>query len=571
VSLARSGAPVPDPASSPVPSLLAPVAVPLARLGTPAADLRHRLVLLNLARLGIAALLLLVSLAFGPRLGSPHGTLHPLLAVALAIFTVSLGYAVVLPRGRDLRTLAVVQIGLDLAAWTAVVHLTGGPASPMSVFFALSALSAALTLGARAARVTAVVAIAIYGTLAVAVTADLLPPLPEPLQRPPLTTAELTFQIVTNVVAVLLVTALGGSLAQRVSRTGGALARVEESRAALAALYEDVLRSIPVALLTCSPTGTVESANPVAATLFDVPMHSLLGSPVWQWLPFLPPDAFAERSAPLAGDASLDTLPLAPRIAYRTAPLYDRAGQARGGIVVIEDRSSVEAMREAVQRAERLAVLGRLAAGLAHEIRNPLGAISGCVDLVRETAPLESEDRELLATVLREVTRLNSLVTDMLAFAKPRPPEPVSLDLVELAREVVVLVATPGARARVLLTPSNPPVIRASADPAQLRQVLWNLVRNAVQASTEGAEVDVAVRAREGAVELAVADRGPGISPELRAQLFDVFYSERPRGTGLGLAIVKQIAEAHGARVEVRDREGGGTEFAFVLPAPTVS
>nr|BAL56279.1 multi-sensor signal transduction histidine kinase [uncultured delta proteobacterium] len=524
--------------------------------------------MLTLARLAVATLILSVTLGFSDGASSDRPVARAIVGVVIAIFAASIGYAWMLSRGQDLRTLAVVQIALDLAAWTAIVCLTGGPASPMSFFFALTTLTAAMTLGAEAARRTAIVGVGIYGAVAIAMTADVLPMLPEQLKRTPLTHGELAYQIVINVVAMLLVAALGGSLANRISRAGAALARMEASRAALAALYEDVLRSIPVGLLTCTEAGTIEGANPVAARLFSVPVETLLGTPVTRWLPFLPPDVFATESDPLAGDATLQRPDGSLHVAYRTAPLFDREGKVHGGLVIIEDRSNIEAMRDAMQRAERLAALGRLAAGLAHEIRNPLGAISGCVELVREAAGLSAEDRQLLATVVQETERLNALVTDMLTFAKPRPPELVPTDLVALAREVVTLANASSPRARVLLVANNVHELMAPVDPSQIRQVLWNLVRNACQVSPEGEVVEVAVRRRDDAAEIAVADRGPGVPPEQRDKLFDVFYSHSTRGTGLGLAIVKQIAEAHGARVDLRTRDGGGSEFALVLPLP---
>src|SRR5262249_33590196 len=156
------------------------------------------------------------------------------------------------------------------------------------------------------------------------------------------------------------------------------------------------------------------------------------------------------------------------------------------------------ALREAVGRAERLAVLGRLAAGVAHEIRNPLGAISGCVELVREGASLGPEDRELLATVVREGARLNDLVTGMPACPRPRPPQRVPTDLCALAREVARLADGPGARVALAV---EAPEILATVDPAQTRQVLWNLVRNACQVSPAGGTVEINVRAAAAAIE----------------------------------------------------------------------
>ena len=377
---------------------------------------------------------------------------------------------------------------------------------------------------------------------------------------------EATYQMVVTVTAIVLVTAIGGTLADRLVLTGDALVRSEVSRASLARLYEDVVRSIPVAIVTFDAAGRVDGANPMATQLLGLEGAQLLGEDVRAVLPFI--DALGSvEGATAAGDATLETSSGAIPVSYHSAPLTDHTAAVRGGLVVVDDRSREERLRVAVEQAERFAVLGRLAAGLAHEIRNPLGAISGCVELVRETAALTPEERNLLVTAGRDVGRLNQLVTDMLQFARPRPAELMPTDLAALAREVVTMARTSdGPESNVELRVGGDASVVTMADGNQVRQVLWNLVRNAAQASRRGAAVEVEVRGAEHEAEIAVLDRGPGVAPELRGRLFDAFYSGTARGTGLGLAMVKRIADAHGGRVEVRDREGGGSVFSVVIP-----
>ena len=530
----------------------------------PDEELSRRLVWLTLARIAVALVLLAVVMVSGGAVGGSP-TVHGVTAVVLALLGASIPYAVQISRKRDLRTLAGIQIAIDLAAWTALVYVTGGPSSPLGFFFGLSGLTAALVLGERAARTTAVLGVAIYGTLTVAMTSNVLAPMSDQAQRAPQALSEVAFQLVSNVMGILVVAALGGSLASRLSRAGGALQRVEASREALAALYEDVLRSIPVGLLTCDSSSTIDGANEVASMLFGVPVGSMLGTPVRQWLPMLPDVAFAPNQPVVDGDTTLKGAPNSPRVAFHAATLYDRRDKPRGGLVIIEDRSHAEELRAAVTRAERFAELGRLAAALAHEIRNPLGAISGCVELVREAQGIAIEDRELLRTVQREVERLNDLVTDMLSFAKPRSPESVRVDLAALARDVVQLAGREGRGASVAWL-GDAVDCEVSVDTGQVRQLTWNLIRNAVQASPEHSVVEVTVAASGDGAELSVSDRGPGIADDIREHLFDAFSTGRARGTGLGLAIVKQIADAHGATVRIDSRDGGGTIFRVWFP-----
>ncbi len=244
--------------------------------------------------------------------------------------------------------------------------------------------------------------------------------------------------------------------------------------------------------------------------------------------------------------------------------LADRLRSTRGALDVANLR---------VKEAEQLALLGRLATGLAHEIRNPLGAISGSIEMLKEAPQLSEEDRHLCEIIHRESTRLNQLVTDMMELAKPREPQPEVVDVAQICRDVVALAArserSGTGDVRVEYNGPDGPQ-QAYCDGAQVRQVVWNLVRNAVQASAAGMTVQVGVEASgDDGVMLSIADEGPGIAEDARAQIFDAFYTTRTGGAGIGLAVVKRIMDDHaafGGRIEVRSPSGGGARFDISLP-----
>ena len=230
---------------------------------------------------------------------------------------------------------------------------------------------------------------------------------------------------------------------------------------------------------------------------------------------------------------------------------------------------------ERADRAERMAALGRLAAGLAHEIRNPLGSIAGSIQLLRQAAVLSEEDRRLCEIIQREASRLNDLVTDMVDLTKPRKPMLVPIDVAALVREVVELAGNSGrAVSDVTVTYEGLPSVLINADGAQLRQLVWNLVRNGVQASNAGDAVRVRVsESAGGQVELSVSDTGIGIDELGKERLFDAFFTTRSQGTGVGLAVVKRIADEHGFSISVESSEGRGATFRVALghalrPAP---
>lgn len=224
------------------------------------------------------------------------------------------------------------------------------------------------------------------------------------------------------------------------------------------------------------------------------------------------------------------------------------------------------------EQAERLAALGRLAAGLAHEIRNPLGAISSSIELLRTGPSLAVEDRELCGIIEREASRMNDLIGDMLDLARPRSPTKETMDLAALGREVVRLAATSGRGGDVIVRCDGPSDVLIVADMSQMRQVVWNLVRNAIQASSAGSEVLLkwSVNASKGAM-FEVTDHGAGIDPETRERLFDAFFTTRSKGVGIGLAVVKRILDDHGFTVTVESGEGRGTTFCVHIPPASMA
>jgi signal transduction histidine kinase len=232
---------------------------------------------------------------------------------------------------------------------------------------------------------------------------------------------------------------------------------------------------------------------------------------------------------------------------------------------------ALEAATRRALQAERLALLGTVAAGLAHEIRNPLGSISGSIEMLRESPTLSDEDKQLCQIVHREAQRLNHLVTDMLELSKPRPPHMEPVDVAGLARDVVALAARSerSGSGDVSVVYDGPErETYARCDGGQMRQVLWNLVRNAVQASAAGKTVRVVVRGGSDGVDLSVEDEGPGIPDSAREKIFDAFFSTRAGGAGMGLAVVKRIMDDHaetGAKITVESPSAGGAAFRVHL------
>ena len=222
---------------------------------------------------------------------------------------------------------------------------------------------------------------------------------------------------------------------------------------------------------------------------------------------------------------------------------------------------------EHLRRADRLAALGEIAAALAHEIKNPLAGIKGALEIVQSRVAPETPETEFVMIAQRELQRLEALVGDFLAFARPRPPQLAVLDLRALCEQVCELLAPEGARRQIhvrLAVDAVEPTVRA--DRAQLEQVLVNILLNAIQAGPAGSEVVLRVTSEPRAISIMVDNAGPGIPPEVAGRMFDPFFTTKERGTGLGLAISQRIVLGHGGNIELAIPPDGGTRVIVSLP-----
>jgi two-component system, NtrC family, sensor kinase len=235
-----------------------------------------------------------------------------------------------------------------------------------------------------------------------------------------------------------------------------------------------------------------------------------------------------------------------------------------------ESRAEIERLHNTqMSRAEHLATLGELAAGLAHEIRNPLAGIAGVMDIIGRDLPEKSPARDVLKDVRQEVMRVNRIVSDLLETARPRPAEYRAADLNATAEHALIF-----ARQQALSHPVKVELhkydgqLLVEHDTGQIHQVLLNLMLNAIQAMDEGGpgQVDVTVQARDGLAVVSVCDTGKGIKPEHLANIFRPFFTTKGHGTGLGLSLARRIVEDHGGKILVESEMGKGSTFKVLLP-----
>jgi len=521
----------------------------------------------GLARLGIAALLL----AVGPILPEEliPGTNRGILALALLVVVGSSGaLATFTPFAQPHRVAWLVCV-LDTALVTAVVAATGGARSIFAFLYVLSVTAACLLLSRTGGLAIAAVGSALYAGLIFGRTVF---PMTAFFEAPEESTALEVITIFINAGTFLVVAIVAGGLAERFRATQQELETKRTNLRDLEAFTDLVFQSVGTGLVALDGDHRVTAVNRAAEQITGVPAASAVGQPWGLYDDGVALDAIAgEIETSGRGSAwrevtllRTDGEEIPVRMTF--SALRDGDGRRIGLIVACEDLSAIREMEARMRAADRLATVGRMAANIAHEIRNPLASLSGAVEVLAGGAPDETRER-LAQIVLKETGRLNGIIREFLEYARPAPLSRMSVNVAEAVDEVLVLLehrATPGTLKTVR---EFAPAVTWSVDVQQFRQAVWNLCLNAVQAMPEGGELRVTIAPVAGRLLVRITDTGEGIAPDDLGHIFEPFFSTRPDGSGIGLALVHRIVQDHGGEIDVQSRPGHGSTFTITVPA----
>jgi two-component system sensor histidine kinase PilS (NtrC family) len=505
-----------------------------------------------------------VNLAWGTpeELGGPYVTF--LFVFIAVIYVLNIGYAVVLRLWARPLALAVIQLLGDLVTSAILVHGTGGAESAFVLFFMLTPIAAAVLLDRKAAMLTAAVSVVIFVLVALLGFTQVVPPFPGQVRLPwAVTPGGLGRSLLINGSAMIAVAVLAGYLAEQLRH---AAEQVEVQQAHiddLATLNVDIIRCLESGLITVGDGGRVLSINRAAGEILGLPHSQASGRPLVHLCPELA--ELAQQSEVRRTEVWVEHTSRSQLLGVSVSPLTDHLNRVRGRIINFQDLTGVRQMEAVVQRSEHLASLGRMAAAIAHEIRNPLASISGSLELLSAEDELDPDNHKLMEIALREIERLDSLITSFLEYARPRPPDLKRLDL---GREIVAItesISLPGPEAPKVAVAEVERDVWVDADRDQLKAILWNLVRNAAEAG-EREVVTVRILADDRNAALSVADRGAGIPPGRLPHIFEPFFTSKERGTGLGLAMAHRMVQEHGGSISVESEEGQGSTFTITLP-----
>jgi two-component system sensor histidine kinase PilS (NtrC family) len=518
---------------------------------------------LVVSRLLLATLFLLASALIGRQ--------HYPFYLAVGLFFLVTALSLVRARQRALaRLLSVGQIAADLIVVTALVSIAREGGGLFVFLYLVPIISANLLLGGRVGLLVAGLAGGGYAGGLVARYVSLA------AGRRPYGAAQCAFYAAVTFVVFMAVGVLVRRLVEHMRRHGRELTR-------LRSLHNEILDHMNSGLVTTDAANRVIYVNPAAEAMLGRAAARMVGQHIGAFFacrradgeltPFDPPPERVARGR--RADAELVGLTEEGRqvpIGYNLSLIRgeDPDGHV-GKIMLFTDLTEVKRLEQQLRQTDRLRAVGELAASIAHEIRNPLASIAGSIEMLSVSAALSASEQKLLGIVLNESDRLNHIIEEFLAYARERAPELAPHELRPLIEEVVTLfrhnaAAVSGVTVEVR-APAEPAIVLA--DDAQLRQVFFNLLRNATDAMPGGGRIEIEIKpgapeAREVCVR--VCDTGCGIAPEAAEHVFEPFFSTKHQGLGIGLATSEKIVRAHGGTISVESARGAGTAFTITLP-----
>lgn len=467
-----------------------------------------------------------------------------------------------------------VQFFGDLLLITVLIAQFEGPSNPFSLLYLIVIGAASVLLRRQAGFTIATVAYVLYAGVTLSPYFWAGESLPEAAGE----WFILLYNLAVHLFGFYAVALLTYHLVHRVIRAERELEEKSEDLADLQVIHRDVIQSINSGLITTDLEGTVTTVNRAGAEILGTPARRLLGRPVYE-LPLLSRSewqrlsrAALEQAEQVRSESRIERDDQVTHVGFSLSRLTNADNEREGWIVIFQDFTRWRHLEKEVRLKDRMAAVGEMAAGLAHEIGNPLAAISGSVQMLSKSLGSRGEDTRLLDILRKESGRLDRTIKGFLRFARPRERSVVRFDVAALLRENFTLLENSEEvhGDHELDLDLSPTSAFLTADPDQVSQIFWNLARNALKAMPDGGRLQIEGRLSGEVYLLSMADTGHGMTEEEQANLFHPFQSFFDSGTGIGMAIVYRIVQEHGGRATVHSRPGGGTEIVVELPVAGV-
>jgi len=460
----------------------------------------------------------------------------------------------------------VTQLSFDIVLASTAIYVTGGRSSPFIFLYVLIIIYASIVLSRLASYLTALASGVIYILIVYYQTR---------LNFPPGGGAALSVNSIWregglistyfHLTGFLLIAILGGYLSDRLRSTGRELGESEKTLRVLKNLHENILESLTSGLLTLDLQGKIISLNKTGRDILgEGDEQNLLGRDLSSVISGLQASNFSSSQREQIPYTRPDGRTLT--LGFSFSDLRDTNRELQGHIIIFQDLTEVKELEERLMTSEKMAVLGQLSAGLAHELRNPLSAISGAVEILKEDMTPTNEHERLIGVATQQVDRLNLLVEDFLILTMPIQKNKSSVELGKIVSDTVDSFTKTMRRANIEIVNGIGEEIYVRAHSYRLKQAVWNLLMNSVDAMPSGGRVALSSELKDSKVILKFTDDGRGIEDKIKSRLFDPFFTTKEVGTGLGLAIVQKVIEGYNGEVDVVSTPGRGATFIITLP-----
>jgi two-component system sensor histidine kinase PilS (NtrC family) len=462
---------------------------------------------------------------------------------------------------------AYLQIAWDLTTVFFIIRVTGGIDSSFSFLYLLSIIMASILLFRKGAFLAAFFSSLLLTLEYLFAWSSARSPSSPFFSE--LDIIKLPFLL--NIFAFFAVAYLGSYLSENLRSTGSELRSKVGELASLQALHQNIINSMRGGLCTTNREGIITLFNHSAAEISGIRAEDAIGMPfhiLFQFPEWVPPDfqvqPMVRFEKSINGADGKEIF-----LGLTVAPLTSENTRHIGFVYTFQDLTEIKELEEQIRQKDRMAAMGRMAAVIAHEIRNPLTAISSSFKLLSPHIPGDDDQKYLLDNISLEIKRLYRIVTDFLTYCKPLHFSPRPVDLNQLIQDTLQILRNSPERLpnhQLEYHQSSDPTLNFSADPDLMRQLLWNLCTNSLKAMPEGGILTLTLTDLSDLVEISVADTGIGIPEKESDKIFEPFQSGFKEGTGLGLHMVSQIVEAHGGTIQLRSHLGLGTKFLIRFP-----
>ncbi|SPD74051.1 Signal transduction histidine kinase [uncultured Desulfobacterium sp.] len=508
---------------------------------------------------------------------SPSAGVPVVFAVIIVTYLLSLLYILILKAVKVIKINVYIQALCDILLITLLVYVTGGITSVYSALYNLVIIYASLFLAKRGGLFAASASSVFYGLLLDFQYYGVLP-LYGALTDYTFDAAYVLSRLFIHIVSYFIVAVLVSFIAEKEKKSRSLLTEKESEFDQLDFLYKSIIENVNAGIVTIDHAGKIKSFNRAAEEITGFLFTDIEGN----WIESIFPGFYEALENIERQKEGGEAIPRAEivvdgkerkdiHLGFSVSPLNDASDNMIGSVVIFQDLTATKLMEKEIEKSKNLALIGEMAAGLAHEIRNPLTALSGSIQLLKRNLDLDETDARLMQIILRGRDQLEKLISNFLLLARPNPGDREKLDITNIISDVIESIKyDPSWHDNIRMERELCDDSTVFGNRTEVKQMIWNLILNAIQAMPGGGTLKLATKtsttSKKKHLEVLISDTGCGIEKDTANKIFTPFFTTKERGTGLGLAIANRIAGSHRGEIKIESGAGKGTICKVILP-----